>query len=65
MWQIASAMGLTMKKWPTNSQFELRESRALRQMPLHHLQALVREKYVIKINNIKSLDGVAVTHPGR
>ena len=36
-------MGLKMEKWPTNSQFELREARAPRQTPLHHLQALVGE----------------------
>ena len=41
--QIASAMGLNMKKWPTNSQFELREARAPRQTPSHRLQALVGE----------------------
>ena len=28
VWQIASAMGLKMKKWLTNSQFELPEARA-------------------------------------
>ena len=32
-WQIASAMGLKIKKWLTNSQFELREARAPRQTP--------------------------------
>ena len=41
VWQIASAMGLKIKKWPTNSQFELREARAPRQRPSRRLQALV------------------------
>ena len=36
-------MGLEMKRWLTNSQFELREARALRQSPSHCLQALVGE----------------------
>ena len=43
VWQIASAMGLKIKKWLTNSQFELREARAPRQMPSRRLQALVGE----------------------
>ena len=30
VWQIASAMGLKIKKWLTNSQFNLREAKALR-----------------------------------
>ena len=33
VWQIALAMGLKMKRWLTNSQFELRESKAPRQTP--------------------------------
>ena len=37
-------MGLKMKKWLTNSQFELREVRALRQSPSRCLQALVGER---------------------
>ena len=36
-------MGLKIKKWLTNSQFELRGARAPRQTPSHHLQALVDE----------------------
>ena len=36
-------MGLEMKRWLTNSQFQLREARALRQSPSHCLQALVGE----------------------
>ena len=32
-----------MKKWLTNSQFELREARAPRQTPSRHIQALVGE----------------------
>ena len=43
VWQIASAMGLKIKKWLTNSQFELREARASRQTPSRRLQALVGE----------------------
>lgn len=43
VWQIASAMGPKMEKWLTNSQFELREARAPRQTPSHHLQAFVGE----------------------
>ena len=43
VWQIASAMGLKMKKWLTNSQFELREARTPRQTPSRRLQALVGE----------------------
>ena len=43
VWQIASVMGLKIKKWLTNSQFELREARAPRQMPSRRLQALVGE----------------------
>ena len=43
VWQIASAMGLKMKKWLTNSQFELRGARTPRQTPLRRLQALVGE----------------------
>ena len=38
-----SAMGLKIKKWLTNSQFELREAKAPRQTPLRRLQALVVE----------------------
>ena len=45
VWQIASAMGLKMKKWLTNSQFELREARAPRQTPSHRLEALVGEHH--------------------
>ena len=41
--QITSAMGLKIKKWLTNSQFELREARAPRQTPSRRLQALVGE----------------------
>ena len=41
MWQTASAMGLKMKKWLANSQFELREARAPRHKPSRRLQALV------------------------
>ena len=44
VWQITSAMGLKMKKWLTNSQFELREARAPRQTPSRCLQALVDEQ---------------------
>ena len=40
VWQIASAMGLKIKKWLTNSQFELREARAPRKMPSRRFQAL-------------------------
>ena len=36
-------MGLKIKKWLTNSQFELREARAPRQPSLRSLQALVGE----------------------
>ena len=36
-------MDLKMKKWLTNSQFELREVRKLRQTPSSRLQALVGE----------------------
>ena len=43
VWQIASTMGLKIKKWLTNSQFELRETREPRQTPSRHLQALVGE----------------------
>ena len=43
VWQIASAMGLKIKKWLTNSQFELREARAPRQTLSPRLQALVGE----------------------
>ena len=43
VWQIASAMGLKIKKWLTNSQFELREARVPRQTPSRRLQALVGE----------------------
>ena len=39
VWQIASVMGMKMKK----SQFELREARAPRQTLSHRLQALVGE----------------------
>ena len=34
-------MGLKVKKWLNNSQFELREARALRQTPSRSLQDLV------------------------
>ena len=40
VWQIASAMGLKIKKWLTNSQFELREARAPRKTPSRRFQAL-------------------------
>ncbi|PFX12983.1 Zinc finger MYM-type protein 1 [Stylophora pistillata] len=43
VWQLASPMGLKMKNWLTNSQFELRETRAPRQTPPRRLQALVGE----------------------
>ena len=43
VWQIASAMGLKIKSWLNNSQFELREARAPRQTPSRRLQALVGE----------------------
>lgn len=43
VWQLASAMGLKMKNWLTNSQFELQETRAPRQTPSCHLQTLVGE----------------------
>ena len=43
VWQIASAMGLKIKKWLTNSQFELREARAPRKTPSRRFQALVDE----------------------
>ena len=36
-------MDLKMKKWLTNSQFELQEARALRQTPSSRLQALVSQ----------------------
>ena len=36
-------MGLKIKKWLTNSQFEFREARAPRQTPSRRLQALVGE----------------------
>ena len=42
VWQIASA-SLKIKKWLTNSQFQLREARAPRQTPSRRLQALVGE----------------------
>ena len=38
IWQIVSTMGLKVKKWLNNSQFELREARAFRQMPSRSLQ---------------------------
>ena len=38
-------MGLKMKKWLTNSQFELREARALRQSPSRCRPALVGENF--------------------
>ena len=41
--QMSSAMGLKIRKWLTNSQFELREARAPRQTPSRRLQALVGE----------------------
>ena len=41
VWQIVSTMGLKVKKWLNNSQFELREARALRQTPSRSLQDLV------------------------
>ena len=41
VWQIVSTMGLKVKKWLNNSQFELREARALRQTPSRSLQGLV------------------------
>ena len=44
VWQLASAMGLKIKKWLTNSEFELREARAPRQTPSLRLQALVGER---------------------
>ena len=44
IWQRASVMGLKMKKWLTNSQFELWEARAPRQTPSGCLQALVDEQ---------------------
>ena len=37
------SMGLKIKKWLTNSQFELREARTPRQTPSRRLQALVGE----------------------
>ena len=41
VWQIAtSAMGLKIKKWLTNSQFELREARAPRKTPSRRYLAL-------------------------
>ena len=40
VWQIASAMGLKIKKWLTNSQFELREAKAPRKTPSSRFQAL-------------------------
>ena len=43
VWQIASAMGLKIKKWLTNSRFELREATAPRQTPSRRLQVLVDE----------------------
>ena len=43
VWQLASALSLKMKKWLTNSQFELREARAPGQTPSRRLQALVGE----------------------
>ena len=43
VWQLASAMGLKMKNWLTNSQFELREARAPGQTPSRRLQALQGE----------------------
>ena len=43
VWQIASAMGLKMKKWLTTSRFELREARAPRYTPSRRLQALEGE----------------------
>ena len=43
VWQIASAMGLKIKKWLTNSQFELQEARPPRQTPSRRLQTLVGE----------------------
>ena len=43
VWQITSAIGLKIKKWLTNSRFELREITAPRQMASRRLQALVDE----------------------
>ena len=43
VWQTASVMGLKIKKWLTNSRFELREATAPRQTPSRRLQALVGE----------------------
>ena len=43
VWQIASAMGLKMKKWLTNSRFELRKAWTPRHTPSHRLQALEGE----------------------
>ena len=40
VWQIASVMGLKIKKWLTNSQFELREVRAPRKTSSRRFQAL-------------------------
>ena len=42
IWQIVSAMGLKIRRWLTNSQFELRVGGgALRQTPLRSLQDFV------------------------
>ena len=43
VWKIVSAMGLKMKRWLANSQFELLEARAPRQTPSYRPQALVGE----------------------
>ena len=41
---VVGYCGLKMKKWLTNSQFELREARVLRQTSSRRLQALVGEQ---------------------
>ena len=41
---VVGHCGLKMKKWLTNSQFELREARALRQTSSRRLQALLGEQ---------------------
>ena len=40
VWQTASVMGLKIKKWLTNSQFELREARAPRKTTSRRFQTL-------------------------
>ena len=60
VWQITTAMGLKIKKWLTNSQFELREAKAPRHTPSRHLQALVGRHWRSKTN--ASYTGIAAPY---